>query len=149
MFTKGGGGSKFEKSEVKAKKKFNFEEERTTTECKGTRGPPGVWNAIVCVRSSPSIETPVLPFLFARAQRGTPGSVARKLKLCGERFKKKNAGKETNAPHDINVLSRRRQRRGTHGRGSRFVPFFAFSFFGCVFFVQRHKRARAKGSEVK
>ena len=43
--------------------------------------------------------------------------------------KKKNAGKETNAPHDINVLSRRRQRRGTHDRGSRFVPFFSRSLF--------------------
>ena len=131
--TKWGGGSKFEKSrgEGKEKKKINFEEERTTTECKGTRGPPGVWNAIVCVRSSPSIETPVLPFLFARARRGTPGSVARKLlKMALWRtIQKKNAGKETNAPHDVNVLSRRRQRRGTHDRGSRFVPFFSRSLF--------------------
>ena len=130
MFTKGGGGSKFEKSEVKAKKKFNFEEERTTTECKGTRGPPGVWNAIVCVRSSPSIETPVLPFLFARAQRGTLRVSREKIKALWRTIqKKKNAGKETNAPHDINVLSRRRQRRGTHDRGSRFVPFFSRSLF--------------------
>ena len=146
MFTKGGGGSKFEKSEVKAKKKFNFEEERTTTECKGTRGPPGVWNAIVCVRSSPSIETPVLPFLFARTQRGTPGSVARKLlnMALWRTIQKKNAGKEKNAPHDINVLSRRRQRRGTHDRGSRFVPFFSRSLFfdACFFCAASQKRAR-------
>ena len=127
---------------AKKKNKNNFEEERTTTECKGTRGPPGVWNAIVCVRSSPSIETPVLPFLFARAQRGTPGSVARKLNMALWRTiqKKKNAGKETNAPHDINVLSRRRQRRGTHDRGSRFVPFFD----ACFFCAASQKSARAK-----
>ena len=92
MFTKGGGGSKFEKSELKAKKKFNFEEERTTTECKGTRGPPGVWNAIVCVRSSPSIETPVLPFLFARAQRGTLRVSREKIKALWRTIQKKKCG---------------------------------------------------------
>ncbi len=45
------------------------EKSRTTTECKGTRepfllAPPGVWNAMVCVISSPSIETPLIFLLF-------------------------------------------------------------------------------------
>jgi len=49
----------------------NFQKNRTTTECKGTRAlllllPPttGVWNDMVCVISSPSIVTPLL--LFSR-----------------------------------------------------------------------------------
>ena len=57
---KGGNfGSKFKRKE----------KSRTTTECKGTRepfllAPPGVWNAMVCVISSPSIETPLIFLLF-------------------------------------------------------------------------------------
>ena len=52
----------------------NFQKNRTTTECKGTRAlllllPPttGVWNDMVCVISSPSIVTPL--FLLIREKK--------------------------------------------------------------------------------
>jgi hypothetical protein len=54
----------------------NFQKNRTTTECKGTRAlllllPPttGVWNDMVCVISSPSIVTPLLLFLLIREKK--------------------------------------------------------------------------------
>ncbi len=90
----------------------NFQKNRTTTECKGTRAlllllPPttGVWNDMVCVISSPSIVTPLLLFLLIREKK-----LVRTLYICDsdtkikargrgvwERFKKKKNQKRQNA----------------------------------------------------
>ena len=62
-------GDRTKKGEILVQNSKRKEKSRTTTECKGTRepfllAPPGVWNAMVCVISSPSIETPFIFLLF-------------------------------------------------------------------------------------
>ena len=69
LWRKRRGGQNKKKGEILVQNSKRKEKSRTTTECKGTRepfllAPPGVWNAMVCVISSPSIETPLIFLLF-------------------------------------------------------------------------------------